>query len=237
MQKKYCDGCGKHCPLSNPGCGYGIKKASGAAESGDYDMNETDRDHREDYDRGRGKDFEGRHGRRDGFDRGRGRREDFEGRHGHGDDFGRGRRPEAGRRRPSEFMEDHGNKDDLEFLVRECGRFLHQRGYGGPRGNMGSSQAQVLSILREKGSVSQRDLQYELGIQPGSVSELLSKLESKGLLARSVNEQDRRRVMLELTEEGRQTAPEKTEDRFAVLNDEEKETLRGLLQKVLESWR
>lgn len=84
--------------------------------------------------------------------------------------------------------------------------------------------------------MDQRVLRSELHIQPGSLSELLSKLEQKGLIAREHTEADRRRVTVRLTDAG-QTAlspgAEAADDPFAPLTAEEQSTLRTLLEKLL----
>ena len=106
---------------------------------------------------------------------------------------------------------------------------------------MGSSQAQVLSILAKEGPMTQKDLQQILRVQPGSLSELLSKLETKGMIERSEDADDRRRVVLSLTDEGKEAASESKmetaeEDLFAALTGEEQESLAGLLKKLLADW-
>ena len=65
--------------------------------------------------------------------------------------------------------------------MRRCGHFLYQR-------QGGQGQRRVLTILQERGSMQQRELQEYLGIQPGSMSELIGKLEQKGLLKRTSSE-------------------------------------------------
>lgn len=112
------------------------------------------------------------------------------------------------------------------------------------RNVMGGSQQQVLSILSKNGPMAQRDLQEVLMIRPGSLSELLSKLEEKGFLVRQEDENDRRKVILTLTEEGQDAAAAGAgesdfigeSDLFAVLDEEEKDTLKRLLKKLLGSW-
>ena len=61
------------------------------------------------------------------------------------------------------------------------------------------SQSRILIILLENKEVSQRALTKHLGIQPGSVSEVLKKLEDNGLINRLASEDDRRTSILSLT--------------------------------------
>ena len=114
---------------------------------------------------------------------------------------------------------------------------MHSIRHGEPGG---VGQNRILRILAQTEELSQRELQEQLGIQPGSLSEILGKLESKGQILRSRDEQDKRKSTLRLTDEGRKALdaarlePERT-DPFAALSTEEQETLRSLLNKVIDA--
>lgn len=92
--------------------------------------------------------------------------------------------------------------------------------------------------------MTQRELTDELGIHRASVSEVLGKLEKKELIARSQDEQDRRRVQITLTKKGEKAVREGKNTRegqdaetlFAVLSEEEKECLRTILGKLIQEW-
>ena len=101
-----------------------------------------------------------------------------------------------------------------------------------------ASQQRILIILNEVGSITQRDLTMRLGIQPGSASEILSKLENAGLIQRAISETDRRTANISLTELGIQRAVEAAGQRsrrhvemFACLSESEKEDLLALDRK------
>lgn len=105
------------------------------------------------------------------------------------------------------------------------------------------SQRRVLILLREAGTITQRELTERLGIQSGSASEVIAKLENTGLVTRALSEADRRTVDISLTEEGMRRAEEAVEQRrrrheemFSVLSVEEKEQLLGLLRKINADW-
>ena len=122
--------------------------------------------------------------------------------------------------------------DSLNALFRKCiGKTMMKRGRP-------TAQDGIIRILSEEGDLSQRILQKVLGVQPGSLSETLSKLEDKGLIKRERDEVDKRRVIVALTDEGKEYAKKNIAfDRDGVaanLTDEEKETLRTLLKKILE---
>lgn len=106
-----------------------------------------------------------------------------------------------------------------------------------------ASQQRILIILNEVGDITQRDLTQRLGIQPGSASEILAKLQNAGLIARAVSETDRRTANISLTELGTRTAMEAAERRnrrhvemFACLSDSEKADLLNLLEKLNGDW-
>lgn len=107
------------------------------------------------------------------------------------------------------------------------------------------SQKRILIVLDEiGGSITQRELTERLGIQPGSASEILAKLESSGFIIRTQNELDRRTTDVCLTDAGREVAAEalrqrqkRHEEMFSCLSEEEKQGLLSLLEKVCNDWR
>ena len=138
---------------------------------------------------------------------------------------------------------------DPEILLRACSHELHHG-----RRNTADSQQRILQILAQAAEnghevLSQRRLQGMLHIQPGSMSEILTKLENKGFIRRERDEEDRRRVGIRLVnspetaageegtaaEDGVQTV-ERAGTAFDVLTEEEKTALVTLLRKLLISW-
>lgn len=107
------------------------------------------------------------------------------------------------------------------------------------------SQKRILIVLDEIGnSITQRKLTERLGIQPGSASEVIAKLESAGYIRRTPNESDRRTADIELTETGKALAAEAKEQRmrrheqmFSCLAEDEKNQLLSLLEKVNTDWK
>lgn len=150
---------------------------------------------------------------------------------GHG---GPGGRPP---RRPSpDFLRRRIDEADLMELLDMAGRMLHRRPQGGPA----QGQALVLSILAGREALSQRELQQMLGIQPGSLSELVSKLEAKGYIRREKGE-DRRGNLLRITDAGReaiarQAEPVPESDPFAPLTAEQQDQLSAMLRQLLNQW-
>ena len=147
--------------------------------------------------------------------------------------FGPGGMPP--RRPDPEFLRRRIEESDLMALIDMAGRMAQRRPQGGPA----RSQALVLSILAGREALSQRELQQMLGIQPGSLSELLTKLEGKGYLVREKAE-DRRGNLLRITDEGRRAIPTADDlsgdDPFAALTEEQQNQLAALLRALLGSW-
>ena len=147
--------------------------------------------------------------------------------------FGPGGMPP--RRPDPAFLKRRIDESDLMALIDMAGRMAQRRPQGGPA----RSQTLILSILAGRDALSQRELQQMLGIQPGSLSELVSKLEAKGYLAREKAE-DRRGNLLRITEAGRSTIhnadDQPEDDPFAALSDAQQDELAALLRTLLNAW-
>ncbi len=128
----------------------------------------------------------------------------------------------------------HTYDDSLGSLLDRCGHYLAHRIGVKKRGQEG-----VLSVIAGQPDITQKELADALGIQPASVSELLMKLERKGLVIREKDNLDRRSIKVHLTEESRSILAEPKEessDPFQALSAEEQEQLRSLLGKLLTDW-
>ncbi|MBO6060581.1 MAG: MarR family transcriptional regulator [Clostridia bacterium] len=143
----------------------------------------------------------------------------------------------ARREKFMEFYNEASVNDKLMIGFRGVGRAMRS----GFEANVG--QKRILMMLAEQGELTQRELTERLGIRPGSASEILAKLENAGLIARTQNEEDRRKVDVSLTESGAALAAESAEKRsglseemFSCLSDGEKETLLSLLEKLRADW-
>lgn len=106
------------------------------------------------------------------------------------------------------------------------------------------SQRRILIMLLEAGRITQRRLTERLGIQPGSASEVLAKLEKNGLITRTESSADRRTTDIVLTDQGKSMAEEalrqrqtRHEEMLSALTEEEKNTLLSLLEKLNNDWR
>lgn len=128
----------------------------------------------------------------------------------------------------------HESNNRLSDLLDRCGHYFTHRIGSKKRG-----QDSSLIVISQHPGITQKELGEILGIQPASVSELLMKLERKGLILREKDEHDRRSIKVQLTDDGRSllAEPERASaDPFQSLSAEEQEQLRCLLEKLLADW-
>jgi DNA-binding MarR family transcriptional regulator len=102
-------------------------------------------------------------------------------------------------------------------------------------------QMMLLSYLRAAAPAQQQQVCESLWLDPNNCVLLLNELEDMGYVERRRDPLDRRRHVVEITEEGRhaleraQHAQESLEDEIlGPLSEEERGTLRSLLRRALE---
>ena len=124
----------------------------------------------------------------------------------------------------------------LASLFEELSRKL----YHGNTKHGHRTQGKLLKILSKKKTASQKELQKMLHIQPGSMSEIVAKLERKGLISRSRDTEDNRKVILSITEQGIKDVEEfqasytsNVVTVFEALNSEEAKEMEQLFLKLL----
>lgn len=127
----------------------------------------------------------------------------------------------------------------LKALVDRAALALNRERAGGAS-PAAPSQRRVLALLGAHGALTQQRLLDELELAPASLSEVVGKLEGKGLVARERLEQDRRIMLVMLTEKGRSCAEEilveeanAAREAFAQLSDEEEGQLKALLERIV----
>jgi len=97
-------------------------------------------------------------------------------------------------------------------------------------------QAKILSILKDQPTISQKDIIAQLDMKPQSASELIKKLENKGLILREKSMEDKRLFLIELTDLGKIEAQKGSEFQPIALNAltiEEKEQFNNILGKMI----
>ena len=228
-----CPGCGRHCDLSMPGC----ERGETFARTGQL----PERKGRGGHDLPPEMPGQFRH-------YGSASHEPREhGPHGpedHGP-HGPGEHGPHGHRRPPH---PHGNitespRYQTEDVNGKLLTMLRVLGHAGHHMEDKGGQGRVLAILKEEGEMTQRELTEKLGIQPGSASEIIGKLEKAGMLIRTPSLTDRRTADISLTTAGAARAGEaaekaqsRRETMFAALTEEEKTQLLALMEKLYASW-
>lgn len=143
-------------------------------------------------------------------------------------------------------MEDQTNHTisttDKLFVLLARSAYGLRRGHA-HHGRMHPGQMRILAILNQSGPIAQKELMDAIQVRAGSLSEILSKLEDKGLIIRTKQEDDKRSVMVELSAEGKvrfaegkERSSQFTKDQFAALSSAEQEQLLALLEKLTASW-
>lgn len=98
-------------------------------------------------------------------------------------------------------------------------------------------QAKILSILKDQPTISQKDLIAQLDMKPQSASELIKKLENKGLILREKSTEDKRVFLIELTDLGKIESEKGSEFEPIALNAltlEEKKQFNNILDKLIK---
>lgn len=136
-----------------------------------------------------------------------------------------------------ELYEKLDQENKLIWNLRDIGHTMRRISEGK------GSQKRILILLLENNGMTQKELTARLGVQPGSASEVIGKLETAGLIWRTPSEADHRTADLTLTEQGRVLAQdayrqrkERHEKMFAVLSEQEKDTMLLLLEKLNTDW-
>ncbi|MBQ9383416.1 MAG: MarR family transcriptional regulator [Ruminiclostridium sp.] len=131
--------------------------------------------------------------------------------------------------------------NQLCFPIYLCAKELVRK-YGDELNELGLTYTQyiVMMYFWEVGSSNVKDIGAALLLDPSTLTPILKKLEAKGLITRRRLPEDERNLTISLTETGeaaREKAlgvPAKMYARIG-LNDRECETLRALINKVLEN--
>lgn len=221
----YCTQCKRHCPLTALSCGRGERYYMERLQSEDAAGSGAQRESSGcGHERSQRKEMD-----REQIFMEHGKERKGNGKHSHG-------HHEHHRQAVDEAYDQLDTSENLRHLIRSCADYLYRR--GGQR----NGQGRILRILSHEGEMTQKQLQEMLEIQAGSISEILSKMEDNRLIERLKDHEDKRRMLVSLTQQGEEHVKEyrlgkKMGDSFSPLNDEEKEQLKILLLKLLDSWK
>ena len=129
---------------------------------------------------------------------------------------------------------------ELYYKLTRLQWLLHKqqiRGYtnNGPMSDTTRGQGRILALLKLRDGISTKDLSYLLGVRVSSLNELLAKLEKSGHITREPSEQDKRVMLVKLTEKGRNAEEPETADFGAIfdcLSEDEQQAFGEYLDRV-----
>lgn len=127
--------------------------------------------------------------------------------------------------------------------LRQLQMLMHREAinHHGRMRNPHRGQGRVLAILKLKPEISQKELTYLLNMSKQSVAELIGKLDRNGYITRRPSEEDKRIMIIKLTDKGRnavseeEAAPESTE-MLDCLNEEELEAFSEYLGRMIKQY-
>ena len=122
----------------------------------------------------------------------------------------------------------------LQWLLHK--RQMREWAENGPMADTTRGQGRILAVLKLRDGISTKDLSYLLGVRVSSLNELLSKLEKGGYVTREPSEQDKRVMLVKLTEKGRderQPEPLDFGHIFSCLSDEEQNIFGEYLDRII----
>jgi DNA-binding MarR family transcriptional regulator len=122
----------------------------------------------------------------------------------------------------------------LQWLLHK--QQLRGWAHGGPVADATRGQGRILALLKLRDGISTKDLAYMLGVAVSSLNELLSKLEKSGYITREASEQDKRIMLVKLTDKGRNEEQQEAADLsgiFECLSDAEQTAFGAHLDKVI----
>lgn len=97
----------------------------------------------------------------------------------------------------------------LQWLMKR--RQMFSQAQSGPFADPTRGQGRILAMLKIQPEIKTRELAYLLGIRQQSLNELLNKLEKSGHVERGPFEEDRRVMVVRLTEKGREVQQPETD--------------------------
>jgi len=110
------------------------------------------------------------------------------------------------------------------------------------RHDLDRSSFDVLATLRRAGTLTPADLMRSAMITSGAVTQRLDRLEERGLVVRAPDETNGRRVLVDLTEKGRELIDRALPDHvdtehrlLSTVSPEDRDELAALLRNLLQS--
>jgi Transcriptional regulators len=133
----------------------------------------------------------------------------------------------------TEYLDLYEKLQRLQWLMQK--NRVRNRKHKGPMDDTLRGQGRVLSMLNLQPDISTKMLSFLLGIRPQSLNELLTKLEKNEYITRTPSEEDKRVILVRLTEKGENALPKGSEvpNIFTSLNQEEMDNLADYLDRII----
>jgi len=149
--------------------------------------------------------------------------------------------PTASKQRPDNRAPDYVLEQQIGYLLRRA----HQRAsaiFAAHMSEFGLTPTQfaALAKIHDAGPVSQNKLGRLTAMDPATMQGVIGRLHDRGLIRRSADENDRRRTLLTLTDEGESLLGETirlglaiSDETLAPLSPDEKRSFLALLGKLV----
>lgn len=131
------------------------------------------------------------------------------------------------------------------FLLQRAGQVLLARAEAAMESRgIRVRNCYILAAMDEAPNISQHDLSQAIGLDAGTLGQLIDEMQDKGLVARERHPNDKRRYVLNLTASGRaelgslmELMREIENEFLGALSTQEQQSLRSLLERSLSgSW-
>lgn len=101
--------------------------------------------------------------------------------------------------------------------------------------NLSRGQGRVLAILKKRDNISTKDLATILGISVSGINSLLTKLEKNGYIVKEVSSEDKRVLLVKLTEKGHNLVIEPSVDYniFDCFDNDQKQEFDNYLNTII----
>lgn len=121
----------------------------------------------------------------------------------------------------------------LQWLLQR--NYMVNHAVLGPFADTTRGQGRVMAALKMQSEISTKDLSYLLGITIPSLNELLNKLEKGGYVVRIPSEADKRVMIIQLTDKGKEAQPAQKDysDIFDCLSEDEQTVFGDYLDRVI----
>ena len=138
-------------------------------------------------------------------------------------------------------------KTKVNEQLQQLQRMMHRASFGqfmgkGRMHDPHRGQGRALAILKLKPEISQRELTYLLNMSKQAAAEIISKLEKNGYITREASAEDKRVMIIKLTETGEAVSVETEDatgdktDALDCLSEDELTVFSGYLERVIKSY-